>query len=276
MAWQLCHPKNQSQTGSDPLKKLTLLLLSLSLLLGCSKGQKTLKVAATAVPHAEMLEFIKPDLKKRGVLLEIVEIDDYQLPNRLLAEKQVDANFFQHLPFLNSVKKEYDDQLVVLAKIHYEPLGIYSKKMISLNDLGKGAKVAIPCDPSNETRALLLLDSLHLIELKDKTKPYLTIHDLAKNPRSLVFSEIDSPLLPRILEDVDVAVIPANFALQAKLDPDKQALALETTADYPNVLVIHQGDEGREDLLLLKELMTSHKMHDFLCEKYHGAIQPLF
>lgn len=244
--------------------------------IGCTESHKTLKVAATAVPHAEMLEQIKPDLKEKGIELEIVEVDDYQLPNRLLAETQVDANFFQHLPFLRAVEKEYGNRLEVLVQVHYEPLGIYSKKIKTLSELKAGSTVAIPYDPSNETRALLLLSSLNLIELNNADSPCITVRDILKNPLLLKFTEIDAPLLPRILPDVTIAVIPSNFALQAHLEPNFDALAIEKSTEYPNVVVIRKGDEKRADLQALKLALTSEKMRLFLCEKYKGAVQPLF
>lgn len=251
-------------------------LLCCILSYGCSSDQKKLKVAATAVPHAEILEQIKPDLAAKGIDLEIIEVDDYQLPNRLLAEKQVDANFFQHLPFLESVEKEYGNSLVPLAEIHYEPLGIYSKKIEKLSDLPPGASVAVPSDPSNESRALLFLSTLGLIELKNTNSSCMTICDITRNPLFLKFSELDAPLLPRILPDVTIAVIPSNFALQAHLEPRCDALALEVSCDYPNVLVVRNGDEGRADLQELAHALTSEKMRLFLWERYKGAIQPLF
>ncbi len=244
-------------------------LFVLLCLLGACTSQKTVKVAATATPHAEMLAFIKPDLKEKGINLEIVEVDDYQLPNRLLYEKQVDANFFQHLPFLQSVEKEYDNSLVPLIQVHAEPLGIYSKRITSLAELKKESTVAIPCDPSNETRALLFLASQGLLEIQNK-KTYLTVLDVSTN---LKLKEIDSPLLPRILPDVDIAVIPANFALQGRLS---KPIALESSTAYPNVFVVRKGEEGREDLQLIAHALTSEKMKKFLREKYGSAIIPLF
>lgn len=254
------------------MKTIWLWLICGLILVGCHNKEK-LRVAATSVPHAEMLEAIKPDLKEKGIDLEIVEVDDYQLPNRLLAEKQVDANFFQHTPFLNASKKHYGNMLVVLKEIHYEPLGLYSKKITSVDQLKSGSVIAIPCDPANETRALHMLASLNLIEIKQDS-PFLTVQDI--NSKSLNIKEIDSPLLPRLLPDVDAAIIPANFALQAHLAPNQDALALEKESGYPNVLVIRAGDEGREDLQELARALTSEKMKTFLCEKYKGAIQPLF
>jgi D-methionine transport system substrate-binding protein len=253
------------------MKKTLPILLILGLLFGCSSHEKKLKVAATSVPHAEMLEEIKPDLKEKGIDLEIIEVDDYQLPNRLLYEKQVDANFFQHKSFLDLVNKEYGNCLTVLGEIHYEPLGVYSTKIKRIEEIKEGARVAIPCDPSNEARALLLLQSLHLISLKSVPLP--TILDIQSNPKSLKIKEIDPPLLPRILPDVEIAVIPANFALQAHL---KDGIAFETTIEYPNVLVVRRGEEGREDLKVLIQALRSEKMRVFIQKRYHGAVKPLF
>lgn len=247
------------------------------ILCGCScSDQKTLKVAASAIPHAEMLEFIKPDLAARGIKLKIVEIDDYQLPNRLLMEGEVDANFFQHLPFLETVCKQYGDRFEVLAYIHYEPLGIYSEKLNSLQDLNNGGVVSIPSDPSNESRALLLLERQGLITLKRGKRKNLTLLDIESNPKGLKFNEIDAPLIARLIADADISLIPANFALQAHVVPNHPPLALEDNDLYPNVVVVRKGELEREDLQDLKRVLTSDKMRQFLSDKYKRAVRALF
>lgn len=251
-------------------------LLLVGCLIGCSTSNEScLRIAATSVPHAEILEFIKPDLKKEGIDLDIIITDDYQLPNRLLDEKEVDANFFQHIPFLLSQKKLYDDRLVVLTAVHYEPLGIYSDKIDSLEKIKEGAKVAIPSDPSNEDRALLLLDCEGIIKLR-KGSGLATPHDIAVNGKKLKFIEVDAPLLPRTLKDVEIAVIPSNFALAAGLNPC-EALAQESGAtDYQNVVVIRKGEEGRKDLQILKKYLNSEKVKEFILKRYKCAVQPSF
>jgi D-methionine transport system substrate-binding protein len=253
-------------------------LIGMCALVGCQSQEKFLKVAATPVPHADLLEAIKTDLEKEGVNLKIVEVDDYNLPNRLLFEKQVDANFFQHGPFLGEQNQRFGYSLIPLAAVHLEPLGLYSQKIVSLDSLKEGGIVAIPSDPSNEARALGLLQEVGLIKLKQKTVgPFSTIYDIEENPKHLKIEEVDAAFLPRALPDVDLAVIPSNFALQAHLNPSRDALALESSdSPYANLIAVREGDEDRDDLIALKKAMTSEKMRRYIQEKYKGAILPAF
>jgi D-methionine transport system substrate-binding protein len=254
------------------------LILCLSLLFhSCSKEKKGLKVAATPVPHAEMLQWIQPDLKTQGIDLEIVVIDDYNLPNRALADGDVDANFFQHLPFLEAQKKSFGFPLILIASIQIEPMGIYSKKVRNFNDLKKGSRIALPSDPSNEARALLLLQKNGWIKLKREGEWDLSILDIASNPHELTFIEMDAALLPHILEDVDAAIINANFALGAGLIPSQDALLLEDRdSPFANILVVQEGSESRDDIQALKKAMTSEKMRQFIQERYRGSLEPAF
>ncbi len=243
-------------------------------LTGCQKESSVLRVAATPVPHAEMLMVIQPLLKSRGVHLKIVEVDDYNLPNRLLAEKQVDANFFQHQPFLEAQEKEFGYQFSIVKKIHFEPLGIYSSRLGTLDDLPQGGIIALPNDPTNEARALTLLAREGLLTLKPGSGSLATVLDIEQNPRKLRFHEVDAALIPRILPDVDLAVIPANFALQAHLFPRKDALALESgCSPFANLLVVRQGDEQRREIQLLAEALTSQEMNLYLKDTYQGALE---
>jgi D-methionine transport system substrate-binding protein len=253
-------------------------LTSLLSFAGCQTHEKTLKVAATPVPHADLLEAVKPELEKEGINLKIVEVDDYNLPNRLLYEKQVDANFFQHRPFLDEQNQRFGYNLKLLVAVHIEPLGIYSQKIKSLDLLKEGAIVAIPSDPTNEARALSLLQEAGLIELKSNFKGrFATVYDIEENPKNLKIEEVDAAFLPRALADVDLAVIPANFALQAHLNPTKDALALESSeSPYANIVVVREGEENREDLQKLKAALTSEKMCEYILEKYKGVIVPAF
>lgn len=219
-----------------------------------------------------MLEFIKPDLEKEGISLKILLIDDYNTPNRSLAEREIDANFFQHAPFLEEQVKEFGYPIVSFAKTHLEPMGVYSLKMAALNELPSHAVIAIPNDPTNEGRALLLLEHLGLITLKKPTDPLATPLSIETNPKGLEFIEVDAAMLPRTLQDVDAAVINTNFALASHLKP---ALALENhESSYMNILVIHKGDEEREELIALKNALTSEKMREFIRERYKGALLP--
>lgn len=240
--------------------------------LGCGRDENVVKVAASSVPHAEILEVIKPDFEKQGYKLKIIVIDDYQLPNRLLAEKQVDANFFQHEPFLEKEMGDFGYDLKIMARVHIEPLGIYSNKIKSLNEIEDESIVSIPSDPTNEARALLLLQKANLITLKDNASFYATVLDIKNNPKHLKIKEIDAPLLPRTLSDVDIAVIPGNFALMSNLCL-KDALLLESAdSPYVNILVVRKEDENRADLILLSKLLNSENVKKFVLEKYQGQV----
>ncbi|NGX61479.1 MAG: D-methionine-binding lipoprotein MetQ [Chlamydiae bacterium] len=258
-------------------KLLSLLLLSSLLFSGCNKD-KTVKIAATPVPHVDLLEVIRSDLAEDGIVIKIVEVDDYVLPNRLLAEKQVDANFFQHEPYLDLQKKQFGYELVPLVAVHIEPLGIYSNKIESLQEILEGSKVSIPSDPTNESRALQLLEDVDLIKLKIHDKEaLLTIHDIAENPKNLKIEELDAAFLPRSLSDVEISVIPVNYALQAKLDPLTDALALESgDSPYANILVIREEDLNKPEFEKLKQALTSDKLRKHINAQYGGSITPAF
>jgi D-methionine transport system substrate-binding protein len=251
---------------------------ALLFLSGCGSHPKNgLKVAATPVPHAQMLEFIKPDLKEKGIDLIIITTDDYNMPNRALAEKEVDANFFQHIPFMELQIKEFNYPIQSDGKIEIEPMGIYSKKIKSLSDLKNNAVIAIPNDPSNEGRALLLLQSQGIIQLDDPNNLKATIWNITQNPKQLKIFEVDAAMLPRSLQDVDAAVINTNYALEANLNPLKDALVLESKdSPYANILAIRIGDENRPDIQALKEALTSEKMAQFILNQYKGAVLPAF
>ncbi len=253
-------------------------LLACSFLCACSSSNThKLRVAASPTPHAIILESIKDDLKKEGVDLQIIQVLDYNVPDRALADKDVDANYFQHEQFLQSQIAQYHYCLVPIAKIHIEPLGLYSASLTSLKDLPDGAKVAIPNDPTNEARALYLLQSQGLIELSSVTKSPPTVLSISANPKNLKFLEVDAALLPRVLHDVALAAIPTNYALQANLTVSKNALASEgPDSPYVNVLVVRCGEENREDLVKLKQALTSDKTRQFILDHFHGEVIPAF
>jgi D-methionine transport system substrate-binding protein len=261
------------------IKSLCSLFCSLGLLLAaCSSTPKhTLKVAATATPHAQMLQFAEPDLKAQGIDLVIIVTDDYNMPNRALAHKEVDANFFQHIPFMEEQIKQFKYPIMSLAKIEFEPMGIYSKKIKKLSDLKENSTIAIPNDPTNEARALLLLQKHGLIELGNPSNLLSTVTSIKSNPKKLKFIEVDAAMLPRSLGDVDAATINTNYALEANLSPLKDALALEgKDAPYANIIAIRKGEEENPHLKALKAAMTSDKMRAFILEKYKGAVLPAF
>ncbi|MCG0276804.1 MAG: MetQ/NlpA family ABC transporter substrate-binding protein [Thermosediminibacteraceae bacterium] len=241
------------------------------------KAQKTIKVGASPVPHAEILEVVKPILEKQGIILEIVEFTDYVQPNLKLAEKELDANYFQHIPYLEEFSKEHNLDLTYIAKVHIEPMGIYSQKIKKLEELKEGATVAIPNDPTNGGRALLLLQSAGLIKLRPDTDIKATVNDIVENPKKIKITELEAAALPRVLPDVDLAVINTNYALEAGLVPTKDALFIESAdSPYVNILAVRKGDESRPELKKLAEALTSPEVKKFIEEKYQGAVVPAF
>jgi len=257
---------------------LALCVLVSTLFTSCtSEPENGLKVAASSIPHAQMLEFIKPDLKSQGINLIIVPTEDYNMPNRALANNEVDANFFQHLPFLEEQIKQFHYPIESIAAIEIEPMGIYSKKIHSLSELQDNATIAIPNDPTNESRALQLLQAYGIIKLDKANNLHATILNIRENTKRIHFIEVDAAMLPRTLEDVDAAAINTNFALQANLSAQHDALAIEEKdSPYANILVVRIGDENRPEIMSLKDAMTSEKMKQFIQEKYKGAIIPSF
>ncbi|RGS74146.1 MULTISPECIES: MetQ/NlpA family ABC transporter substrate-binding protein [unclassified Mitsuokella] len=243
-----------------------------------SSGAKTLKVGATAVPHAEILEAAKPLLEKEGITLDIVEFNDYVQPNLALNDKELDANFFQHEPYLKNFMEEHKDvKLVNAGGIHIEPMGIYSKKVKDLKDLKDGATISIPNDPTNGGRALLLLQKAGLLKLKDGVNEKATLQDIAENPKNFKFQEVEAAQVPRTLEDVDAAVINSNFAMQIPLDPTKDSLFIEdSTSPYVNIIAVREGDENRPEIQALIKVLHSQEIKDFINNKYKGAVVPAF
>jgi D-methionine transport system substrate-binding protein len=232
---------------------------------------------ATPIPHAQMLEFVKPDLKSQGIELNILVIDDYNIPNRALNSHEIDANFFQHLPYLEDLIKQFHYKIASIAKVEIEPIGIYSKKIKSLSELQQNNVIAIPNDPTNEARALLLLQEHGIIELDNPNNLQATVLNITSNPRHLKFIEVDAAMLPRTLEDVSAAAINTNFAMSAGLSPLNDALVLESKdSPYANVIAVCIEDENRPDIQALKTAMTSDKMRAFILETYKGAILPAF
>ena len=257
--------------------KKTLTALAIATLTLSAQAADVLKVAATAVPHAEILNFIKPQLKAQGIELQVKEFSDYVQPNAAVEDKQLDANFFQHQPYLDSYNQDRKTSLVQVpnGKVHVEPFGAYSKKVKSLSDLKNGATVAIPNDPSNGGRALLLLAKQGLIELKDPAKLTATALDIVKNPKKLKFRELEAPLLPRALDDVDLALINTNYAIEAKLNPSKDALFIEgAESPYTNIVAARKDRAEGADIAKLMQALHSEDTKKFILEKYKGAVVP--
>lgn len=245
---------------------------------GGAKGaqENVIRIGATQVPHAEILEHIKPQLEKEGVKLEITVFQDYVLPNKSLEEGQIDSNFFQHNPWLDTTNKERGYHLVKVTGVHIEPMGAYSKKLKSIDQIPSGAKVALPNGTSETTRVLLLLDSKGLIQL-DNREGDKTLKNIKQNPKNLQFQLLESATLPRVLDQVDLAVINTNYALQAKLNPTKDALFIEDKeSPYVNVLVVKKGNENKDAIKKLAKVLNSEETRKFIEEKYKGAIVPAF
>ncbi|NDD57838.1 MAG: ABC transporter substrate-binding protein [Chlamydiae bacterium] len=255
-------------------------IFSAVLSFSCTKPQdntKKIRIGATPIPQGQILEFIKPELQKQGYTLQIMIMEDYNLMNRALADGDIDANFFQHVPFLEKQIKQFGYNICSLAKVHIEPMGIYSQKIKSLASLPEGSIVAIPSDPSNEARALLLLEKNGLINLPKTGNTSLTTRDIAANPKKLKFQELDAAILSRSLPDVTIAVIPTNFALQAGLSPSQGSLALEgKDSPYVNIIAVRCEDLEESKLIALKSVMNSKQVYDFILGTYKGEVIPSF
>lgn len=253
--------------------------------LGAGCGQKEpapqqkqkLVIGVTPVPHGEIINAVKPLLEKEGIELEIKEFTDYPIVNPALADQQLDANYFQHIPYLENFNSKSDKKLVVLAKIHIEPMAIYANKIKDLKDLPDGAKVAVPNDATNEGRALLLLQSAGLITLKEDAGLEATVTEIAENPKNLKITELDAAQLPNALDDVNIAVINGNFALDAGLNPVKDSLFIEDSdSPYVNILAVRAGDENNELLKKLAAALNSPEIKKFIDDTYQGAVVPVF
>ncbi|MBA1258142.1 MetQ/NlpA family ABC transporter substrate-binding protein [Pseudomonas oryzihabitans] len=255
------------------------LLATAALLAASLTGQaaETLSVAATPVPHAEILEFVKPQLAKEGVDLQIKVFTDYVQPNLQVAQKRLDANFFQHQPYLDEFNKSRGTDLVTVAQVHVEPFGIYSQKIKKLDEVREGAVVAIPSDATNGGRALLLLEKAGLIKLKDSANILATPKDIAENPKKLKFKELEAATLPRVLNQVDLALINTNYALEAKLNPTQDALLLEgKESPYANILVARPDNKDSDAVQKLAKALNTPAVKQFIEEKYKGAVVPAF
>lgn len=257
--------------------KKSLVALAAAATFSSAFAAEELSVAATPVPHAEILEFVKPTLKEQGVDLEIKVFTDYVQPNIQVDQKRMDANFFQHKPYLEEFNEGRGTDLVTVTGVHIEPFGAYSSKVESLDELEDGAVVAIPNDPTNGGRALLLLQKAGLIKLEDDSKITATPRDIAENPKNLEFRELEAATLPRILNQVDMALINTNYALEAGLNPTEDALVIEgSDSPYVNILVSHEDNKDTEAMQKLADALTSEDVKEFIKEKYEGAVVPAF
>ena len=237
----------------------------------------TITVGASPAPHAEILEVAKDILAEQGITLEIQQFTDYVMPNNAVEDGSIDANYFQHITYMNDFNEENGTHLVSVAEIHYEPFGLYAGKTDSLDALADGAQIGVPNDATNEARALLLLEQEGLITLAEDAGLSATVLDIVENPKNLQITEAEAAMLPRTLDDVDLAVINSNFAMEAKLNPTKDALFIEAKdSPYANIVAIRKGDENRPEIQKLMKALNSPEVKKFIEEKYQGAIIPAF
>lgn len=268
------------------MKKVIVLGLALVAILGfvflSKEDQETndlhvLKVGATPLPHGELLDLVKDDLKAKGIALEVVEFTDYVTPNIALADGSIDANFFQHLPYLESFSAEHTLDLSSIGTVHVEPLALYSEKIKGIDALKEGALIAIPSDAVNGGRALILLEDRGLIKLKEGAGLEATEKDIVDNPRGLTFKAVEAAQLPRVLADVDGAVINGNYALEAGLSPRNDALIIEdASSPYANIVTVRTGDVDDAALQALIEALHSDLVKQHILDNYKGGVVEAF
>lgn len=242
-----------------------------------SSDDTTIKVGACVTPHAEILEAIKDDLKEQGYDLEVVTYNDYVLPNTALESGELDANYFQHKPYLEDFNKENGTHIVGVAAVHFEPMAIYAGKTASLDEVKDGAIVAIPNDTTNEARALLLLEAQGLIKLKEGAGIQATVADIEENPHNLTIQELEAAQVAKSIQDVDFAVINGNYALGAGLTESiaveaSDSLAAET---YANYVCVREGEEKSPKTEALVKAILSDKVRDYINDNYKGAVVPV-
>ncbi len=239
---------------------------------------KTITVAASPTPHAQILnEAVAPLLEKEGYKLVVKEFNDYVLPNTATEEGEVDANYFQHVPYLETFNKENNTHLVSVAAVHYEPFGLYAGKTKALADLTDGATVAVPNDTTNEARALLLLEQEGLIKLKADAGVTATVADIVENPKNLQIKELEAATVPNVLADVDIAAINSNYALGANLSVAKDALAVEdpngkAAQTYKNVVVVREGNESNAKIQALVKAIQDPSIAEYIEKTFDGAV----
>ncbi|WP_066457245.1 MetQ/NlpA family ABC transporter substrate-binding protein [Anaerotruncus rubiinfantis] len=239
----------------------------------------TLTVGASPAPHAEILEQVKPLLEAEGIQLEIKEFTDYVMPNKVLDAGEIDANYFQHKPYLDNFNAENGTDLAAAAFIHFEPLGVYPGKTASLDALPDGGVVAVPNDPSNEARALQLLEKLGLIKLKEGVGLNATKLDIIENAKNLDIQEIEAAQLPRLLPDVDIAVVNGNYAVEAGIADtvlDAEDKESEAAQEFANIIAVRAGDESRPEIQKLIEALQSDTIRDYITNTYGGVVIPVF
>lgn len=266
------------------MKKLLLAfaaLLGTASLVCTAQAAGTITVGASPTPHAEILVEAAKLLKPQGYVLKIVEYSDYVQPNVALDSKELDANYFQHKPYLDDFNAQKGTKLGSMGPVHYEPFGIYAGKTKSLKDLKDGALVAVPNDATNEGRALLLLQDLGLLTLNEDAGLEATPNDIADNPHNLQFQEMDAAMLPQTIEEVDFSIINSNYALDAGLNPTTDALATEDAQSdaaqaYANIIAVKEGNENNEAIKALVAALQSDEIREFIETTYNGSVVPMF
>lgn len=242
-----------------------------------NEGNLAITVGATSVPHAEILNEVIDNLAEEGITLNVKEFSEYTVLNPSLTSDEIDANFFQHTSYLNNYTEETGEKLVSVGPVHTEPMGIYSKSIKTLDELADKDKVAVPNDATNGARALLLLESNGIIKLKEGVGDKATIFDIEENPKNVEIIEMDAATLPRALEDVKIAVINTNYALEAGFNPMEDAIAIEgSDSPFANILVVKEGNETKPEIQALYKALTSDEIKTFIEEKYQGAVIPAF
>ena len=262
------------------MKKLAAFALVLVLVFSGSALAETIRVGASITPHAEILNVVKPILAEQGYDLEVVEYTDYVLPNTATESGELDANYFQHQPYLDDFNAQNGTHLVSVAAIHYEPFAIYAGKSDSLENIADGATIAVPNDGTNEARALLLLEAQGLIKLREDAGFTATKLDIEENPKHLDIVEMEAAQLPRVLPDVDFAVINGNYAIQGGLKVAdalaSESVESESAQTYANVLVVKEGNENNPAILALVDALKTEEVRKFIEDTYEGAVVPMF
>lgn len=271
--------QTNSKRIGEKMKKILFLLLLLVAVLSCKKNEKeaVLRVGASPIPHSEILEIVREDLKAEGIKLEIVQFEDAVLPNQEVANNGLDADFIQHVPYMDDFNKKYNSKLVSAAKIHVEPLALYSKKIKNIKDLSEGSEILIPNNATNQGRALLLLDKNGIIKLKDNKKLDSTPEDIIENPKGLKIVPMAAEQIAPRLSEVEGAVINGNFAMKNNLTISEDAVLVEDKdSPYANVLVVLDSRQNDEAVQKLIKALQSDKVRKFIEEKYKGAVIPAF
>lgn len=260
-----------------------IIVLCLGLLAGCAgkASDKTITVAASPTPHAEILKVAADVLAKDGYTLDVKEFSDYVVPNNVVEDGEIDANYFQHQPYLDTFNAENGTHLVSVVAIHYEPFGVYAGTKSAVADLADGDKIAIPNDGSNRARALLLLEAQGIITLKEGVGMEATVLDIAENPLNLDIVEMEAAQIAGVRDSVALAVINGNYALNAGLNAGTDAIATEdpnsvSAQTYANVLVVKEGNENNEKIQALVKALTSEEVRNYINETYSGAVVPIF